>query len=78
MKHLFLLALSATMVAGASAAPKADAPKAAPAKDAKKTLNYCPIAGEKLHAKTVGATTYKGYNIAFCCRYRRRLGGAMR
>lgn len=25
------------------------------------------MTGEKLGKKTLGATTYKGYNIAFCC-----------
>lgn len=79
MKHLFLLAVCASAALNVQAAPKAKgaAPKAkgatpkakgaAPAKTALKTLNYCPIAGEKLHSRTVGPTTYKNYKIAFCC-----------
>lgn len=66
MKQFFLLAVCASVALGASAAPK----PAAPAKKVKttlKTLNYCPISGEKLPSKTVGATTYKGNKIAFCC-----------
>ena len=58
------------MASAAVAAPKTPA-KPAPAKTgqkaALKTLNYCPIAGEKLHSRTVGPTTYKNYKIAFCC-----------
>ena len=65
MKHLFLLAVCASAAWNAGAAPKGKA--AAPAKAAPKTLNYCPIAGEKLHSRTVGPTTYKNYKIAFCC-----------
>ena len=70
MKHLFLFALCAVIASATVAAPKTPA-KTAPAKTAEKpapkTLNYCPISGEKLPSKTVGATTYKGYKIAFCC-----------
>jgi hypothetical protein len=52
----------------AFAAPKATAPKAA-AKPKMTTLHYCPTSGEKLGemGKSVGATTYKNYNISFCC-----------
>ncbi len=68
MKHLATLAALALLSTCALAAPKASAPaKKAPVKTALKTLNYCPISGEKLPAKTLGATTYKGYKIAFCC-----------
>ncbi|RYX84995.1 hypothetical protein EON83_07030 [bacterium] len=68
MKHLFLAALCVVMATAAVAAPKAST-KNTPAKatPALKTLNYCPIAGEKLHSRDVGPTTYKGYKIAFCC-----------
>lgn len=67
MKHLFLLTLCALPLSGAVAAPK-EAKPAAPAQKANlKVLNYCPIAGEKLHNRKVGATTYKNYSIAFCC-----------
>ncbi len=72
MKHLLLLGALAATTLIAVAAPKTAAPapkapaKVAP-KPALKTLSYCPISGEKLPAKKQGATTYKGYNIAFCC-----------
>jgi len=68
MKHLFLLGALAVTTLSAVAAPKTGAPAPkAPAKVALKTLNYCPISGEKVPAKRLGATTYKGYKIAFCC-----------
>lgn len=67
MKHLATIAAFAVFSTCAFAAPKVAAPAKTPAKIALKTLNYCPISGEKLPAKTLGATTYKGYNIAFCC-----------
>jgi hypothetical protein len=68
MKHLATIAGLALLSTCALAVPKAAAPaKKAPAKTALKTLNYCPTSGEKLGAKTVGATTYKNYKIAFCC-----------
>ena len=65
MKNLLLLGALAAATCAAVAAPKTPA-KVAP-KVALKTLNYCPMTGEKLPAKKLGATTYKGYNIAFCC-----------
>ena len=68
MKHLATIAGLALLSTCALAAPKVAAPaKKAPAQTALKTLNYCPTSGEKLGAQTVGATTYKGYKIAFCC-----------
>lgn len=72
MKHLATIAAFAAfstcvLAAPKVAAPAKKAPLKTPAKTALKTLNYCPISGEKLPAKTIGATTYKGYNIAFCC-----------
>ncbi len=68
MKHFATLAGLALFSTCALAAPKTAPPaKTAPAKTALKTLNYCPISGEKLHAKTVGGTTYKNFKIAFCC-----------
>ncbi len=70
MKHLFLAALCAVMASAAVAVPKAshtNKPAKAAHATALKTLNYCPIAGEKLHSRDVGPTTYKGYKIAFCC-----------
>ena len=55
----------------AFAAPKTATPakSSAPtrAKTALKTLTYCPMTGEKLSKKPIGAMTYKGYNVAFCC-----------
>ena len=71
MKHFATLAALSLLSACAFAAPKtatpakASAPKRA--KAALKTLAYCPMTGEKLPKKPIGATTYKGYNIAFCC-----------
>ena len=64
MKQFFLLAVCAGAALGANAAPKTPAKSAKPAL---KMLNFCPIAGEKLHSRTVGPTTYKNYKIAFCC-----------
>ncbi len=67
MKHLFVPALCAVIASAAIAAPATHAKAAPTKKTTLKTLNYCPISGEKLPAKTLGATTYKGYKIAFCC-----------
>jgi len=71
MKHFSILAALTLLSACAFAAPKTATPAkgSAPtsAKKSLKTLNYCPMTGEKLGKKTLGATTYKGYNIAFCC-----------
>ena len=68
MKHFATIAGLALASTCALAAPKVAVPaKKAPAKTALKTLGYCPISGEKLPKKTIGATTYKNYNIAFCC-----------
>ena len=65
MKQLFLLLVCAGAALGAGAAPRTSAAKSA--KPALKTLNYCPISGERLPAKRIGATTYKGNKIGFCC-----------
>jgi len=71
MKHFSILAASMLLSACAFAAPKTATPaKAGAPTSAKKslvTLNYCPMTGEKLPKKPLGATTYKDYNIAFCC-----------
>lgn len=70
MKHLFLPVLCAVIASASIAAPKTPAkttPTVTTGKAALKTLNYCPISGEKLPTKSIGATTYKGYKIAFCC-----------
>lgn len=67
MKHLATVAGLALLSTCAFAVPKVAAPAKAPAKTALKTLNYCPVTGEELGAKTMGATTYKNYKIAFCC-----------
>lgn len=70
MKHLFPIALCGVIASACFAAPKTPS-KTTPAKTAgkpaMKVLHYCPTSGEELPAKTVGATTYKGYKIAFCC-----------
>jgi hypothetical protein len=67
MNHrLVLLGALCAIAPAALAAPKA--PNAA-AKPKMITLHYCPTSGEKLGemGKPVGATTYKNYNISFCC-----------
>ncbi len=72
MKHLATiagLALFSTMALAApkTAAPAKKSPTQSPAKTALQTLNYCPVSGEELGTKPIGATTYKNYKIAFCC-----------
>lgn len=69
MKSLSVLAGLALAASGAFAAPAKTPSQSATAKPAAKriTLNYCAMTGEKLGKHPIGATTYKGYNIAFCC-----------